>query len=331
MNHGLREGLLLRKFEKPRIISSKCIEFEPCRYDGSIIRSGVVENLQKYADFHTVCPEVEMGLGIPRDPVRVVNIDGNQELYQPATGINFTKPMKDFSESFLNHLGPVDGVILKNKSPSCGIKNVKVYAGMGNPASQRSGVGLFAQMVKDKFPYLPLEDEGRLRNLAIRENFFTKIFTLASFRNIAKSGDFQDLVDFHSRNKFLLLSYNQGYMRKMGRILSNRHSKSFGDLKEDYGKLLLLALSGSPKVGTNINVLLHSLGYFSRDLTSPEKSFFLDSVQKYREGRIPLLVNLNLLKSWIIRFGEEYLQKQTFFEPYPEDLMQITFIYDKMG
>ncbi len=320
----------MRKFARPRIVSSKCIEFEPCRYNGLIIRSSIVENLKKCAEFYPVCPEVEIGLGIPRDPVRVVEAEGKMELFQPATEKIFTKKMQDFSESFLNSLYDVDGFILKNRSPSCGVKNIKVYYGFKNPGSRRGGVGLFARKVLDKFSDLPVEDEGRLRNLAIRENFLTRLFTLAEFREITEKGDFNDLVEFQSRNKLLLLSYSQEYLRKMGRVLSDRHSKSLLDLKRDYGNFLRKALSSNPKITSNVNVLLHAMGYFSKGLSSHEKSFFLDSLQKYREGRIPLLVNLNILKSWIIRFGEDYLEKQTFFEPYPEDLMQITFIYDKM-
>jgi uncharacterized protein YbgA (DUF1722 family)/uncharacterized protein YbbK (DUF523 family) len=321
----------LRKFAKPRIVSSKCIEFEPCRYNGLIIRSSIVENLRKYAEFHPVCPEVEIGLGIPRDPVRVVEAEGKMELFQPATEKIFTKKMHDFSESFLNSVYDLDGFILKNRSPSCGVNNIKVYHGFRNPGSRREGVGLFARRVLDKFPDLPVEDEGRLRNLAIRENFLTRLFTLADFREITEKGDFNDLIEFQSRNKLLLLSYSQEYLKKMGRILSDRRSTSFPDLKRDYGIFLRKALSSSPKITSNINVLLHAMGYFSKGLSHQEKSFFLDNLQKYREGRVPLLVNLNILKSWIIRFGEDYLDKQTFFEPYPEDLMQVTFIYDRMG
>lgn len=319
----------MRKFEKPRIVSSKCIEFESCRYNGLIIKSNMVKNLKKHAEFYPVCPEVEIGLGIPRDPVRIVGKEGKPQMIQPTTGKNLTKKMNEFSNSFLKHLDDVDGFILKNRSPSCGIKNVKRYYGIKNTGSIRDGVGLFAQMVKEKFPYLPLEDEGRLRNLIIRENFLTRIFTLAEFRKIKESGTFNDLVEFQSRNKFLLLSYHQEHMRSMGRLLSNAN-KPLESIKKHYEKFLLQTLSGNPKVTSNINVLMHFLGYFSGDLSSEEKSFFLENLQRYRDGHIPLLVNLNLIKSWIIRFGEEYLDKQTFFQPYPEDLMQITFIYDKM-
>ena len=117
----------------------------------------------------------------------------------------------------------------------------------------------------------------------------------------------------------------------MGKILSNRHDKPLNELKNDYQNLLLKCLSSPQKVTSNINVLMHAMGYFSKKLTSPEKAFFLDTLEKYREGSIPLLVIINLIKSWIIRFNEDYLGKQTFFQPYPEDLMQVTFIYDKMG
>ncbi|AEG17377.1 YbgA family protein [Methanobacterium paludis] len=321
----------MRQFPRPRIVSSKCIEFEPCRYNGLIIRSKVVEGLKKYADFQPVCPEVEIGLGVPRDTVNIAEIDGKIELLQPATGRKLTEEMKEFSESFLNSIKDIDGFILKNKSPSCGLKSVRVYNELKNSRPRTDGVGLFAGSVLQKFPYLAIEDEGRIRNLILRENFFTKLFTLADFREVIESGDFNDLLAFQSKNKLLLLSYNQEYSQKMGKVLSNRHDKPLNELKKDYQDLLLKCLSSPQKVTSNINVLMHAMGYFSKKLTSPEKAFFLDTLEKYREGSIPLLVIINLIKSWIIRFNEDYLDKQTFFQPYPEDLMQVTFIYDKMG
>lgn len=321
----------MREFPVPRIVSSKCLEFEACRYNGLMIRSSVVENLKNHAKFHPICPEVEIGLGVPRKPVRVSYLDGKISLLQPETGLNLTDKMKEFSESFLNSLTEVDGFILKNKSPSCGIKGIKVYDGFNDSRIRGDVVGLFAASVRDKFPQLPVEDEGRLRNLMIRENFLTRIFTLADFREVRESGDFNDLIDFQSRNKLLLLSYNQEYTSKMGNLISNRTEYSLDDLKDKYGGMLLAALSEPQRVPSNINVLMHAFGYFSNNLKSSEKTFFLDSIQKYREGRLPLLAILNLLKSAMIRFEEKYLLKQTFFEPYPEDLIQVTFIFDRMA
>ena len=315
----------MRKFEKPKLVSSRCIEFEPCRYNGLMIKSSIVEKLREYAEFLPVCPEVDIGLGVPRDPVRVVDAGNGIELFQPATGKKFAKKMNKFSESFLNSIKIVDGFILKNKSPSCGVKAINIYTSFEDSRPRRDGVGLFACNVMKKFSNIPVEDEGRLRNLFIRENFLTKIFTIADFRKV-RSGDFHDILNFHTKNKLLLMSYSPKNTQKMGQEVSNRHGKPLKEMKEDYESILFETLSQEPKVSLNINVLMHALGYFSKKLTHDEKAFFLNSIKEYREGRIPLLVCLNILKLWIIRFDQDYLVKQTFFEPYPQDLMQITFI-----
>ena len=315
----------MRQFERPYLISSKCIGFEPCRYNGLMINSSIVDKLREYAEFIPVCPEVGIGLGVPRDPVRVVDTGNGFELFQPATGKKFSQKMKLFSNSFLNSVKTVDGFILKNKSPSCGVKAINVYTSFENSRPRRDGVGLFAENVIKKFSNIPIEDEGRLKNLFIRENFLTKIFVLADFRKV-KSGNFQDILNFHTKNKLLLMSYSKDNTHEMGREISNRHEGSLNDMIALYESLLFETLSEIPKVASNINVLMHALGYFSKELTHDEKAFFLNSLQEYREGRIPLLVCLNIIKLWIIRFDQDYLLNQTFFEPYPTDLMQITFI-----
>jgi uncharacterized protein YbgA (DUF1722 family)/uncharacterized protein YbbK (DUF523 family) len=315
----------LRKFEKPHLVSSKCIEFEPCRYNGLMIKSSIVESLKEYAEFQSVCPEMGIGLGVPRDPIRVVDTGSELELFQPATGKKFAQDMNEFSESFLKTLNTVDGFILKNKSPSCGVKAINVYSSFENSRPRKDGVGFFAGKVMEKFPYFPIEDEGRLRNLFIRENFLTKIFTIASFRKASSKG-FQGLIDFQTKNKLLLMSYNQENLHKMGRLLSNPHDKPLGDITAEYKSFLFKTLREMPKTSSNINVLMHAFGYFSKELTHEEKEFFLNSLKEYREGLIPLLVCLNILKLWIIRFDQDYLSDQTFFNPYPQDLMHITFI-----
>ena len=316
----------LRKFSRPYLVSSRCIEFEACRYNGLIIRSSMVEKLKKYADFAPVCPEVEIGLGIPRKPVHLEKDHEQIELVQPATGYNCTDKMLEFSDSFLKSLEGVDGFILKNKSPSCGVKAVKVYPKGGMSRPWTDGIGLFAAAVFRCYPLTPVEDEGRLRNYHLRENFLTRIYTLADFRQNVSNGDFSDILDFHRKNKLLFSSFSQIHSRKMGRLVSNSKKIPFSKLVQKYGTVMKEMLKNDPLPPANINVLMHAFGHFSRDLTPPEKSFFLDSLEKYRQGRVPLLVNQNLLKSWIIRFNNEYLMDQTFFEPYPEELMEITFI-----
>lgn len=315
----------MRKFVKPKVIISKCIGFEACRYNGLIIKSDFVEKLKDYVDFYPVCPEVEIGLGIPRDPIRIIKIGDELRLYQPASGLDLTEKMEKFIDEFLDKIDDIDGFILKNRSPSCGIKAVKVYQGFGNSRS-KSKPGFFGNAVLERFPYLAIEDEGRLRNLKIREIFLTKLYILASFRKVKESKSLNELIKFHSNNKMLLMAYNQENMRKMGRIIGNPDNKPFNYSISKYDSLFYDSILDPPQNTANINVLMHAMGYFKNEISSGEKSFFLDSIEKYRNGIYPLFVCLNILKSWIIRFNNEYLGEQTFFEPYPEELIPITLI-----
>ena len=315
-----------RDFPRPHLVSSKCIEFEPCRYNGLIIRSSLVEKLKEYADFTPVCPEVGIGLGIPRDPIHLEKDNHRIELIQPSTAYNCTEKMLEFADSFLKSVKGVDGFILKNKSPSCGVKAVKVYPKGEISRPWTDGVGLFAAAVFRCFPTTPVEDEGRLRNYHLRENFLTRIYTLADFRENVFNGDFGDLIEFHRKNKLLFSSYSQIQSRKLGRLVSNLKNTDLHDLIEKYSNNMKIMLLNDPLPPSNINILMHAFGYFSKDLSRQEKAFFLESLEKYRQGRVPLLVIQNLLQSWIIRFNKEYLMDQTFFEPYPDELMEITFI-----
>jgi uncharacterized protein YbgA (DUF1722 family) len=233
--------------------------------------------------------------------------------------------MKKFIDEYLDKIDDIDGFILKNRSPSCGIKAVKVYQGLSNSRT-KSRAGFFGNTVLKRFPYLAIEDEGRLRNLKIREIFLTKLYILAGFRKIKESGSLNDLIKFHSNNKMLLMAYNQENMRKMGRIIGNHDNKPFDDLISKYQTIFQDGILDPPQDTANINVLMHAMGYFKNEISSGEKSFFLDSIEKYRNGIFPLFVCLNILKSWIIRFNNEYLGEQTFFEPYPEELIPITVI-----
>ncbi|WP_242451189.1 DUF523 and DUF1722 domain-containing protein [Methanothermobacter sp. THM-2] len=208
----------MRKFRRPLLVLSRCIEHDHCRYDGSMISSPFVRQFSDYTDFITVCPEVEMGLGVPRPPIHITMKNGEFRLFQPETGKDLTEEMNSFITSFLDSLDKVDGFILKNKSPSCGIRNVKVYMGAGKrPGSH--GVGFFGRAVRERFPHLPLEDEGRLRNLQIREDFLIKLYLVRDFRAVRDLGD---LIEFHTSNKLLLMSYSPEGQRTLGRIIADQ-------------------------------------------------------------------------------------------------------------
>jgi len=321
----------MREFPKPNVVISRCITFAPVRYNAQVIASEFVEKLKFYVNFIPVCPEVEIGLGVPRDPVRIVLVKGERRLMQPATGLDFTEKMERFAESFLDSLDEVDGFILKRGSPSSGFKNVKMYPRMEKSSPVGKGPGFFGGAVLQKFPNLAVEDELRLINLRIREHFLTKLFALASFREVKKSGKMKELVRFHSENKYLFTAYNQKELRILGKIVANQEQKPFQEILQDYETHLYSALARTPSVGAYVNVMLKIMGYFSHQLSKDEKSFFLASVEKYRAGRLTLSANLSVLKAWIVRFKQEYLSTQSLLEPYPEPLTEMEIVFSSGG
>lgn len=311
-------------FPKPRVVVSKCIEFASCRWNGAAISSPVVRKLMTFLEFLPVCPEVEIGLGIPRDPIRVVSRDGMRTLVQPATVRDVTAEMKRFTGAFLGEAVGVDGFILKSRSPSCGIKDVNIYAGPEKGGAIGRGVGFFGGAVLERFPDLPVEDEGRLSNFTLREHFLTKLYTLAGFGAVRKSGSMKDLVRFHTENKYLFMAYNQRELKELGRITANPERRPFTDVLSAYEEHLFKALARPSRFTSNINVMMHALGYVSDGLEHREKAYFLDSLERYRAGRVPLSAPLGIMRSWVVRFEEPYLAEQTYFEPYPEGLVEIT-------
>jgi uncharacterized protein YbgA (DUF1722 family)/uncharacterized protein YbbK (DUF523 family) len=318
----------MRDFARPRIVSSKCLEFEACRYNGARITSDEVRQLFPHADFLPICPEVEIGLGIPRSPIRIVD-SGNRRLVQPETGRDLTGDMNAFLENFLGPMetagpGGIDGFILKYRSPSCGLKNVKVYAEAGATSPAGKGSGFFGAAVMERFKGLAVEDEGRLKDYRIREAFLTKLFALSSFRQTQSSGQMKELVRFQSENKLLLMAHAEKHLRVLGRIVANPDRRALDDVMADYRDGLEKALAAPPRPTACINVLMHAMGYFKKQLSSPEKSFFLAALEDYRARRAPLSVPVGIMRSHIVRFEEAYLEKQTFFEPYPADLVSVT-------
>lgn len=311
-------------FQRPVIGVSKCLGFAACRYDGATISAGIIELLKPYVDFQPVCPEVAIGLGIPRAPVRVVRSGASFRLLQPETQLDFTEKMQAFTTEYLNRLGPIDGWILKSRSPSCGLHDVKIYAAAQNPIPVGKGSGFFGAEVLKRYAPRPVSDEGRLSNFRLREHFFTQIFCLASFRAVCARDALRDLIQFQAENKYLLMAYHQQELRKLGKIVANPERRALQNIFQDYEQHLLNALARPPRTVANINVLMHTFGYFSEKLTAPEKAFFLDTLNQYREEQVPLSVPVNLIQAWIARFQTEYLQQQTFFQPYPLPLVQIT-------
>lgn len=310
-------------FEKPRICVSRCLGFEACRYDGQMNSQDFIEKLKGEVEIITVCPEVQIGLPIPRESLRIIKEKEERYLIQPKTGGNFTKDMVEFSKEFIGELKDIDGFILKSRSPSCGIKEVKIYNGREKASSSEKGVGFFAEAAIKNYPNYPIEDEGRLTNYKIREHFLTRIYINAAFRGIKNANTMGELVKFHSRNKMLLMAYNQKELKELGNIVANHEKYKVEKVLEEYERHLKMAFSKNARYTSNINVLNKSMALFSKYITLEEKEFIRDTIEKYREGKLPLSTCLYMIKSYAIRFGITEMLEQSFFQPYPDDLIEL--------
>jgi len=312
-----------RIIEKPIIVASKCLGFESCRYNGGIQNDEFIKRLNNFVEFVTVCPEVAIGLSTPRDPIRIVQNNGELSLIQPKTGKDVSKAMYEFSSEFITSLGEVDGFILKSRSPSCGIKDVKIYPGTEKGGGSAKGKGFFASVAQEKLSHLAIEDEGRLKDFNIREHFLTKVFTLSEFRKIKNEKSIKNLIDFHSKNKLLFMAYSQKHLKYLGNVVGNNDKKSDDEVFTLYSEVLYQLLSRAPRYTSRINVLMKAMGYFSDKLSHNEKAFLLDTIERYRLGNVTFSVPLYVLKSHVVRFNEERLLNQSFFMPYPEELIEM--------
>ena len=278
---------------RPRLVVSRCLGFAACRWNGLMISSPEVSALARYVEFVDVCPEVETGLSIPRDPVRIVAKNGAERLVQPATGRDITDEMTRFAVEWLARVGSVDGFVLKSRSPSCGMKDTKVYPSAAHAAPIGRTRGLFAAQVASRFPGVPLEDEGRLTNFRIREQFLTAVFTLADFRELqervlghgaSRKEAARLLTEFHARAKLLLMAQSGSQMRRLGRIAANPQGAQVEEVWSAYADGLLQAFERPAHPTNTINVLEHAMGYFKTQLLAREKRLFLEMLDAYRAG-----------------------------------------------
>lgn len=304
------------KYIKPKIVISKCLEFEACRYNGELISNSFVNQLKDFVDFLPVCPEVEIGMGTPRDPI---HIEKDGEIYllpQPKTGNEFSKKMNSFSDKFIDNINQVDGFLLKHASPSCGISSAKIYSSSSKSPIGK-GAGLFASKIIENFPNHPKEEEKRLNNIFLREHYLISIFTIADYRNV---NNINSLYKYHAKHKYLFMSYNQTLMRKMGKIAANKDGLELKIILSLYYDALLHLFSKKSRYQSNINTHMHVMGYFKNLISNKEKNHFLDILEDYRGKRVPLSTINNILYSWIMRFENDYLKEQSFFCPFPKKL-----------
>jgi uncharacterized protein YbgA (DUF1722 family)/uncharacterized protein YbbK (DUF523 family) len=306
-----------------RIGVSSCLLGEEVRFDGGHKRSGfVVDQLGRWFEFVAVCPEVEIGMGIPRPTIRVEEEDGKLRLVAPKTGEDFTVRMEKYSRRRVRELMKegLDGYILKKGSPSCGPFRLPVYVN-GQPA-RRDGVGFFAAELRERWPQLPIEDEGRLNDNAIRESFIEQVFVRNRWRALVARGfTRRRLVAFHTAHKLLLRAHNEAGYRRLGHLVGSAGQTTDRQLLRDYEAELHRTMATRTTRARHTNVLQHAMGYLKKALDGGEKRELLSSIDDYRRGLLPLVVPMTLMRYNIRRHDVEYLRGQVYFDPHPKELM----------
>jgi len=306
-----------------RILISSCLLGEPVRYDGGHKRDGfLVETLGRFVEWIPICPEVDCGLPTPREAMRLVGGRGSPRLVSHDSGIDHTDRMLRWSRLRLEELAALDlcGYICKEDSPSSGMARVRVYKTSGVPA--RTGAGIFTKAFMDRFPLIPVEEEGRLRDPVLREMFLEKVFTLRRFRELlARRKSRGGLIAFHTDHKLLVLSHGRKGYTELGRLVARAKEIPIAELFDRYQRLLMEAFSVKPTPKKVSDVLLHMIGHLRNLLTVDEKRELLDSIDRYRNRMVPLIVPVTLLSHHVRKHRVEYLARQRFLDPHPAELM----------
>jgi uncharacterized protein YbgA (DUF1722 family)/uncharacterized protein YbbK (DUF523 family) len=268
-----------------------------------------------------VCPEVECGLPIPREAMRLVGDPDAPRLVTVKSGIDHTEKMKAWAERKLDELENYGlcGFVFKSKSPSSGMERIKVYNEAGIPA--RNGRGIFAAMFMERFPFIPVEDEGRLNDPDLRQQFIERVFVMKRWRDLlARGASRSHLIDFHTRHKLLLRAHDVRTYEEMGRLLGNAGDYEDGELVDAYFDHLTRAMKSFAGRKKHTSVLEHMLGYFKRHLTSDEKQEMLEVISSYKEGNVPLIVPITLFQHYVRKYDEPYLANQVYLKPHPLEL-----------
>jgi uncharacterized protein YbgA (DUF1722 family)/uncharacterized protein YbbK (DUF523 family) len=298
---------------------STCLLGENVRYDGGHkLDHFLTDTFGQYVDYAPVCPEVECGLGTPREAMRLEGDPNSPRLVTTHTHIDQTDRVLSWATKRVRGLEKEDlaGFIFKSRSPSSGMERVKVYNKKGTPLLK--GRGIFARVFMEHFPRIPAEENGRLHDPKIRENFVERVFTLKRWRETMKrKKGLAELIDFHTRNKLLIFSHSEKHYRMMGRMVAEGKTMPIRELFVNYETSLMDALKLKTTTRKNINVLQHMLGYFKKDLSADEKQELLEIIQQYREGAIPLIVPVTLFNHFTRKYHQPYLEKQTYLNPHP--------------
>jgi len=308
--------------DKIKLGISACLLGQSVRYNGGHqLDHFLKDTLGRYVDYVPVCPEVECGFGVPREAFRLVGKPDRPRLMTINTKQDFTERMEVWARKRLTEIDGegLCGFIFKGGSPSSGMERVKVYDDKGMPA--KIGVGIFARIFMEHFPLTPVEEDGRLHDPVLRENFIERIFALRRMAKVSQGGNsLRAIVDFHAHNKLLIMSHSPKHLQEMGRLVANTKDSVPQRLINRYQELLMEALKLKATAKKNTNVLMHMFGYFKKDLDPSEKQEVLEIVDEYRRELIPLIVPITLISHYVRKYDQPYLKEQTYLKPHPLEL-----------
>jgi len=306
-----------------RLGISRCLLGDEVRYDGGHKRDHFLADiLGRHVEWVPVCPEVEAGLGTPREPMRLVGDSSCVRLMTINSVADHTHVLEQFSAQRLTSLSGLDlsGYVFKKDSPSCGVERVRIYHEHGMPS--RNGVGLFARAFMKQFPLIPVEEEGRLCDPALRENFIERVFCYRRYQDLLNSrATRQAVVQFHTIHKYLLLAHSDRHYQQLGRLVGQAERYRPKELALKYGELFMKALAVKATVRKHVNVLQHMVGFFKTRLTAQEKVEVLGVIDDYHRGFTPLIVPLTLIKHYVQIFDVAYIRDQVYLNPHPKELM----------
>jgi uncharacterized protein YbgA (DUF1722 family)/uncharacterized protein YbbK (DUF523 family) len=304
---------------------SACLAGQEVRYNGGHAQSRLCLNvLSQHFEFKTFCPEVEAGFGIPRPTMRLTGDPQSPQLnFSDDSSQDLTQQLVNGFKHKLPEMGDLDGYILMRNSPSCGMERVKVYQPNGH-AHQTPGVGIFARALKEKYPLMPIEEEGRLNDDVLYDNFVMRVYAYHNFRQeVLAKPSLPNLQRFHSSYKYLLMAHNQVRAKGLGRMLTGQNSLELNDLVYCYFEEFMRMLSKPANRRGHTNALLHILGYLKKRVPSVSRQHIVSAILKYNEGLTPLATPLALLTHYLSQFGSRYIKEQRYLEPYPENIHPI--------
>jgi uncharacterized protein YbgA (DUF1722 family)/uncharacterized protein YbbK (DUF523 family) len=306
-----------------RLGISRCLLGDEVRFDGGHKRDHFLTDIfGRYVEWVPVCPEVEAGLGTPREAMRLVGDPQRPRLITIKSGKDHTEAVETMAADRIQEFKEMDlsGYVFKKDSPSCGVERVRIYNDRGMPA--RKGIGLFARAFIERFPLIPVEEEGRLNNPALRENFIERVFCYRRYQDLLSRGvRRKDVVRFHTIHKYLLLAHSEQQYQVLGRLVGQAERHPPKELALRYGELFMKALAVKSTVRKHVNVLQHMLGYFKARLGPQEKLELLDLIEDYHRELIPLIVPMMLIRHYVQIFDIGYIRDQVYLNPHPKELM----------